>query len=193
MIEDNETRRRIGPRLRAARLKRKMTLAAASRATGISTSTLSRLEVGRRRATLELLVPVARTYGVTLDDLVRVRDADEIAEQRSFIMNGFRFDPLARKASGLQAHKVTIPASEPRADAVPNQRVHAGYAWLYVLRGCLRLVLSDRRIDLVAGEAAEYDTRVRHTMSNAGATPVELICLFRECAAPIRLRARTVR
>lgn len=195
MIEnaDAQTRRRIGSRLRAARLGRNMTLAVASRATGISTSTLSRLEAGRRRATLTLLDPIARTYGVTLDDLVRVRDIDEVAEQRSFSMNGFRFVPLAREAPGLQAHKVIIPGNAPRADAIAKPRVHDGYAWLYVLRGCLRLVLGDREVVLNAGEAAEYETRVPHAMQNAGTTPVELISLFRECAAPIRLRARTVR
>ena len=38
--------------------------------TGISVSTLSRLESGDRRPTLELLLPLARAYGVTLDELV---------------------------------------------------------------------------------------------------------------------------
>ena len=38
--------------------------------TGVSESTLSRLESGQRRATLELLLPLSRTYDVPLDDLV---------------------------------------------------------------------------------------------------------------------------
>ena len=33
-------------------------------------STLSRLESGARRPTLELLLPLARAHGVTLDELV---------------------------------------------------------------------------------------------------------------------------
>ena len=33
-------------------------------------STLSRLESGQRRPTLELLLPLARAYGVQIDDLV---------------------------------------------------------------------------------------------------------------------------
>lgn len=56
----------VGPRLRALRKQRGMTLADLSTATGTSESTLSRLESGGRRPTLELLLPLARVYGVPL-------------------------------------------------------------------------------------------------------------------------------
>ncbi|KAB1141665.1 helix-turn-helix transcriptional regulator, partial [Streptomyces luteolifulvus] len=38
--------------------------------TGISESTLSRLESGGRKPNLELLLPLARAYGLPLDELV---------------------------------------------------------------------------------------------------------------------------
>src|ERR1044071_7450468 len=60
----------VGPRLRALRQQRGTTLAGLSAATGISVSTLSRLESGGRRPTLELLLPLARAHGVPLDELV---------------------------------------------------------------------------------------------------------------------------
>lgn len=60
----------VGPRLRTLRRERGITLAHLSAATGVSESTLSRLESGQRRATLELLLPLARIYDVPLDDLV---------------------------------------------------------------------------------------------------------------------------
>lgn len=47
----------VGPRLRALRRQRRITLAELAATTGISESTLSRLEGGRRRANLELLLP----------------------------------------------------------------------------------------------------------------------------------------
>ena len=50
----------VGPRLRALRLEKEMTLADMASSTGISVSTLSRLESGGRRPTLELLLPIAR-------------------------------------------------------------------------------------------------------------------------------------
>jgi transcriptional regulator with XRE-family HTH domain len=57
----------VGPRLRALRQQHDMTLADLSSATGISVSTLSRLESGHRRPTLELLLPLARAHQVPLD------------------------------------------------------------------------------------------------------------------------------
>ena len=49
----------IGTRLRTARRAKPLTLVEAANATGISVSTLSRLETGGRRATLEQLLPLA--------------------------------------------------------------------------------------------------------------------------------------
>ena len=60
----------VGPRLRLVRQTRGLTLAQTSASTGISVSTLSRLESGSRRPQLELLVPLAALYRVPLDELV---------------------------------------------------------------------------------------------------------------------------
>src|SRR5258708_20219352 len=50
----------VGPRLRALRQQGEATLSDLSAATGISVSTLSRLESGQRRPNLELLLPPAK-------------------------------------------------------------------------------------------------------------------------------------
>ena len=54
----------VGPRLRALRQQRGLTLVQLSEETGTSVSTLSRLESGQRRPTLELLLPLARAHQV---------------------------------------------------------------------------------------------------------------------------------
>ena len=54
----------VGPRLRELRRRRAITLADLAGQTGISVSTLSRLEGGQRRPALELLLPLASTVGV---------------------------------------------------------------------------------------------------------------------------------
>jgi DNA-binding XRE family transcriptional regulator len=55
----------VGPRLRALRQERGTTLAALSETTGISVSTLSRLESGKRKPTLELLLPLPLLAHIT--------------------------------------------------------------------------------------------------------------------------------
>ena len=62
----------VGPRLRALRRQRDLTLAGLSAATGISVSTLSRLESGQRRPNLELLLPLARRE-VSLGGSLKIR------------------------------------------------------------------------------------------------------------------------
>ncbi|POX35918.1 hypothetical protein C3486_36315 [Streptomyces sp. Ru73] len=59
----------MGPRLRAARERHGATLAGVSCATGISASTLSRMETGRRKPTLEVLLQLSKEYGISLDEL----------------------------------------------------------------------------------------------------------------------------
>ena len=60
----------VGARLKRLRTQRRLTLTGVATATGISKSTLSRLETGQRRPTLELLLALSHAYRVPLDDLV---------------------------------------------------------------------------------------------------------------------------
>lgn len=54
----------VGPRLERARAQRDVTLTELAAATGISKSTLSRLESGQRRPSLELLLPIAQAHQI---------------------------------------------------------------------------------------------------------------------------------
>ena len=63
-MDDEGVLRAVGPRLRQLRLEREATLTDLAEETGISISTLSRLEAGLRRPTLEQLLPLARAHGV---------------------------------------------------------------------------------------------------------------------------------
>jgi transcriptional regulator with XRE-family HTH domain len=148
-------------RLRALRRRRETTLADLSAATGISLSTLSRLESGARRPTLELLLPLARAHGVTLDELVGAPPTgDPRVHLRPVTRHGMTMLPLTRRPGGIQAYKLVIPASSRRRESEPQ--AHEGYEWLYVLNGRLRLVLGEHDLVLAPGEAAEFDTRAPH-------------------------------
>jgi transcriptional regulator with XRE-family HTH domain len=174
---DDEVLDAVGPRLRVLRRQRGFTLAELAAATGISESTLSRLESGGRRPTLELLLPLARTYGVPLDDLVGApRTGDPRIHLRPIHRYGMTFLPLTRRAGGLQAFKMLIPGRPEPAE--PTPRTHGGYEWVYVLTGRLRLVIGDRDLALPAGEAAEFDTALPHWLGSADGHAVETLVLF---------------
>ena len=179
----------VGPRLRALRQQRDTTLADLSAATGISVSTLSRLESGDRRPTLELLLPLARVHGVTLDELVDAPPTgDPRIHLRPVTAHGMTMLPLTRRSGGIQAYKLVIPAGTRRTE--PDRQTHEGYEWLYVLNGRLRLVLGDQDMVLLPGEAAEFDTRVPHWFGAAGVEPVEFLSLFGKQGERAHLRAR---
>ena len=179
----------VGPRLKQLRAQRGVTLTALAEATGISKSTLSRLETGQRRASLELLLPLAQAYRVPLDDLV---GAPEVGDPRIRLkpsrVNGRTVLPLTRQPGGLQAWKIIVPATSTE----PQLKTHEGYEWLYVLSGRMRLVLGEHDLVLGAGEVAEFDTRVPHWFGSAGGRPAEILSLFGPQGERVHTRAKSV-
>ena len=189
MTEDeriDEVLNEVGPRLRRIRRERGATLGDLSASTGISVSTLSRLESGQRRPSLELLLPIARAHQVALDELVGAPPVgDPRVRAKPIVRHGRTMLPLTRQPGGLQAYKVVQEKAEP-VDA----RVHEGYEWLYVLSGKLRLVLGGHDVVLAAGEAAEFDTRVPHWFGPTPDGPVEFLSLFGPQGERMHVRAR---
>jgi transcriptional regulator with XRE-family HTH domain len=179
----------VGPRLKQLRQRRDITLSDLAGETGISTSTLSRLEAGLRRPTLEQLLPLARVYGVTLDELV---DAPPTGDPRVNMRplhssDGSTILPLTRRPGGIQAYKFVLPAG--RDDAEPDLRTHEGYDWAFVLNGRLRLVLGEHDLILEPGEAAEFDTRTPHWFGATSSGPVEFLSLVGKQGERAHVRA----
>jgi transcriptional regulator with XRE-family HTH domain len=167
----------VGPRLRALRRARGGTLATLAAETGLTASTLSRLETGRLRPTLEQLLPLARAHGVPLDDLVAAPPTgDPRIHLRPIRRSGLVLVPLTRRAGGIQAYKVIYPPAG--RSPVTKPQTHEGYEWFYVLGGQVRLVLGEREFRLGVGEAAEFDTGVPHWIGSADGQPAEALVLF---------------
>ncbi|GGT08345.1 helix-turn-helix domain-containing protein [Nonomuraea spiralis] len=187
--ELEEVLRAVGPRLRALRQRRGVTLAQLAEATGISVSTLSRLESGGRRPTLELLLSLARAHQVPLDELIDAPPTgDPRVHLRPLSRHGMTYIPLSRRPGGMQAYKQIYPPGWPHGEY--EQQVHEGYEWLYVLSGRLRLLLGEHDVLLTAGEVAEFDTRVPHAFANPTSEPTEVLALFGPQGERLHVRAR---
>lgn len=189
MNETDRTLDAVGPRLKQLRQGRDITLNDLADETGISISTLSRLEAGLRRPTLEQLLPLARAYGVTLDELV---DAPPTGDPRINLRpiptnDGRTVLPLSRRPGGIQAYKFILPVG--RDDDEPDLRTHEGYDWAFVLNGKLRLVLGEHDLILKPGEAAEFDTRTPHWFGATSSGPVEFLSLVGKQGERAHLRA----
>lgn len=175
----------VGPRLRRLRLRRGVTLTALAAKTGISKSTLSRLENSQRKPSLELLLPLAEAHQVPLDELV---GAPEVGDPRirlkPLVRKGRMIFPLTQQSSGVQVWKVVIPPERS-----PELRTHDGYEWLYVLSGNMRLILGEHDLTMSPGEVAEFDTRLPHWFGPADDQPVEILSVHGSHGQRMHVRA----
>ncbi|MFC0626320.1 helix-turn-helix domain-containing protein [Kribbella deserti] len=176
----------VGPRLKRFRTQRRITLTELAAETGISKSTISRLETGQRRPTLELLLALSQAYRIPLDDLV---GAPETGDPRLLLkpgnVKGRTVIPLTRQPEGMQVWKIVVPAGK----STPEPRAHDGHEWIYVLSGRLRLIVGERDWTLAAGEVAEFDTHVPHWFGTPGPEPAEILSIFARPGE--RMKSRT--
>lgn len=177
-MQDDEVLDAVGPRLRAFRRALGLNLAELAERSGITASTISRLERGLARPSLEQLLPLARVYGLPLDELVAApRVGDPRVHLKPVRRHGLTFIPLGVHAGGVQGFKVIYPPNS-RSSAL-RYNTHPGREWFYVLSGAVTLALSDQRTVLEAGEAAEFDTMTPHWIANADTDrPAEIIALY---------------
>jgi transcriptional regulator with XRE-family HTH domain len=165
----------VGARLKRLRTQRGMSLTGVAQATGISKSTMSRLETGQRRPTLELLLALSHAYRVPLDDLVAApEEGDPRIHLRPGRVKGRTVIPLTRQPDGMQAWKIVIPTS----NATPEPRAHDGHEWIYVLSGHMRFVLGDQDWVLGPGEVVSFDTTMPHWFGSTGDEPAEILSIF---------------
>jgi transcriptional regulator with XRE-family HTH domain len=178
----------VGGRLKRVRAQRRMTLVDVATATGISKSTMSRLETGQRRPTLELLLALSHVYRVPLDDLVDAPvEGDPRIRLKPGRVKGRTVIPLTQQPDGMQAWKIVVPASK----VTPQIRAHDGHEWIYVLSGRLRLILGDEDWVLGPGDVVEFSTGKPHWFGSTGAEPAEILSIFSRPGEQMTVRGTT--
>jgi transcriptional regulator with XRE-family HTH domain len=166
----------IRARIRGLRIARGWSLDALAGRCHLSASTLSRIETGHRRISIDQLVPIARALGTSLDQLVEPVDDDDVIIRPSRDRGcGTTSWMLSREDEphGLAVAKMRITARRP----AHQLGVHPGHEWFTVLSGTVRLQLGERVILVEAGQAAQFSTMSPHAITAADG-PVEIIVIF---------------
>ncbi|UQX86846.1 XRE family transcriptional regulator [Jatrophihabitans telluris] len=166
----------IRARIRSLRSARGWSLDALAARCHLSPSTLSRIETGHRRISLDQLVPIARALGSTLDQLVEsADDEDVVIRPRRDRAHGATTWLLSREdtAQGLTVAKMRITSRTRRREL----RVHPGRDWFTVLSGTARLQLGARTILVEQGQAAQFSTMTPHAITAHGG-PVEILTIL---------------
>src|SRR5215510_11080448 len=171
----------VAPRLRALRARRKLSLRALSRETGIAVSFLSALERGRNNVSVAKLKTIVDALGVTLSEffsqappppekvVYRKHEHAEISGQRGI---SFRDVANGRRGRTLQLLVERYgPGTDTGADSYQHDAEEAGL----VLRGTLELIIEDEVHVLKSGDAYYFDSRRPHRFRNRGKVPVEAI------------------
>ncbi|MCO8277782.1 helix-turn-helix domain-containing protein [Actinoplanes sp. TRM 88003] len=140
----------------------------------LSASTISRVETGKRALSLDVLLPLANALQLSLDALFESAADDDVVirpvQHRSKSVTTWQLNRIDGRTLAVKTRL------EPD-DSPPSQRVHPGHDWFFVLEGRVLLWLGDRRIEVVAGEAAEFSTMTPHSKAAIGG-PAELIEVF---------------
>jgi transcriptional regulator with XRE-family HTH domain len=176
MTQDESLDAVIRARIRGLRVARGWSLDALAARCHMSASTLSRIETGHRRISIDQLVPIARALGSSLDQLVEpVDDADVVIRPRHDRGHRAVSWMLTREDEphGLAVAKMRITARGPTHEL----GVHPGHEWFTVLSGTARLHLGERVILVEAGQAAQFSTMSPHAIS-AAEGQVEIIVIF---------------
>jgi len=152
----------IRARVRGLRMARGWSLDALAARCQMSASTLSRIETGHRRISIDQLVEPAGS-----DDVV-IRPRRDLGRDAVTWMLTRGDEP-----HGLAVAKMRLMRTQPRRE----QRVHPGYEWFTVLSGTVRLQLGMRVILVEAGQAAQFSTMSPHAITAHGG-PAEVIVIF---------------
>jgi len=145
----------------------------------LSPSTLSRIETGHRRISLDQLSSIARSLGTTLDQLVESgADDDVVIRPQRDAARGTTTWMLTREGGphGVTVAKMRLTRPEPRRSP-ETLKVHPGRDWLTVLSGTLVLLLGERTILVETGQAAEFSTMIPHAFGARGG-PAEILGIF---------------
>ena len=169
MLSDTLTseleRYRIGPRVRALRLKKNLGLAQLGAHTGLSTAMLSKIERGQLFPTLPTLVRIALVFGVDLDHFFSkegprfavTRKGERVrlpipagASRGSYIFESLNY-PLADRR--MEAFLAVFPEGGPASE--PHQ--HGTEEVIYVLEGNLTVAMDEETVTLGEGDAMSFE------------------------------------
>jgi transcriptional regulator with XRE-family HTH domain len=179
MKQDENLDGLVRKRIRGLRTARGWSLDDLAARCYLSPSTLSRIETGHRRISLDQLAAIARALETTLDQLVESdTDDDVVIRPQRDEARGVTTWILSREPGphGMTVAKMRITRPAPRQDTA-ELRVHPGKDWFTVLSGTITLLLGGRTILVEAGQAAEFSTMIPHAFG-AHDGPAEVLAIL---------------
>jgi len=168
-----------GTRLRRLREARGLGVRELAERSAYSPSAISRYEHGSRAISVAAGRRLAAALDVSPAELLGLEaPSPRVAQETTVLRNGGRATRLSRLGPG--GHMRIVRLELPARERLGPLGAHAGYEWLFVLRGEVELQVDERVERLVEGEAAEFDTGRPHAMRAAGGAPATVLIVLDE-------------
>ncbi|MFC7455573.1 helix-turn-helix domain-containing protein [Brachybacterium sp. GCM10030267] len=174
--EDGAVDGLVRKRIRGLRLAQGWSLADLAERAHLSQSTLSRIENGQRRLSLDQLVTLARTLDTSLDQLVESATDDVVSNPvMDRHLDALRWSLQSSPDTVVLRRRLTEPPPAPT-----KMRSHPGQEWIVVLSGTAVVLLGERRYRVETNQSAEFPTMLPHAFGSEGGPADVLMVLDRE-------------
>ena len=170
----------LGPRLRALRRMRSLSLAQVATASGISSSFLSLVENGKNDLTVARLIRLASYYGVAVTDLL-----PDVEEDRPEVVRRAHQRRIPSRSEKMDLYLLTHKGGGAMTPVIATYGIGGGTheplsydceQFDHVLEGAIALIFDgDEPIILDEGDSAYYSAKRPHKYENVGARPARVI------------------
>jgi transcriptional regulator with XRE-family HTH domain len=183
----------VGPRLRALRKERKLSLRGLAARSGLSVNTLSLIEHGRTSPGVHTLQQIADqlhcTVGVFFEER---RETQRIALQRAGERRSvaFKYGTLEDLGAGMprMGAEPLLFSMDPHTDSGKTPCVHTGREFVYCLEGHVLYLINEEPYWLGPGDSLLFDAYLPHCWRNEDDTASSALFVLcpmdaRECPA----------
>lgn len=194
----------LGPRLRAIRLGRGLSLRELARRLDLSPSSISQIETGKMQPSVRTLYAFVSEFGVTVDEVLfdqaspspdgasaSVSTSSPAVAEPGLAVQRAVGRPAITLNSGVTWERLMFWADEdvefieatyaPGGASGPDDEFmrHNGHEFGYVLSGTLRVVVGFDEFVLGPGDSITFPSSTPHRLSNEGGEPVRAIWVVR--------------
>lgn len=176
----------FGLRLRGARKKLGWTLAEVADRSGVSITTISRVERGQLALSYEKFAALARALGMDIGSMFAARGARPVALDRPVLTRAghgtlyrgtaFTYEFLGAGVTGKQMSPIVGTVHARRIEGPEDFARHDGEEFVYVLSGTIEVHFEEgETVRLSRGDSLYFDSRIGHAFVSVGRTTARVI------------------
>ena len=176
----------LGQKIRQVRKEKKVTLVELSKRTGVAQASLSRIETGIMKGTVESHQKIAEALGLTLANLysgidnktseIDHRSTEDVTQEAIIKPNNIRIELLTKQTANYRfaTTLITVPGGES-IDFEPQERDTDKFYW--VQSGAITLNLNGTEYGLKGNDTIIFDASFKHTLANTGSSDAKVLCV----------------